>query len=141
MMQFIKAAFVVLTIGPFALGSTPTMAQGQNCPRSGMCPAGQCAKDGGRLACDTANCSASNCRGDRSGRSGPATSKAQFCSVWHAVCNRVCRDGALCVGKCQQRHNTCNSTGCFDLWDRNRCFSNPRDVELTDPKYYRSGIR
>ena len=66
----------------------------------------------------------------------PAANRSAFCGVWTNVCKRVCKDGpALCGPKCGDRAGTCRRTGCFDLWSVQRCDSNPRDVDLTDPKY------
>jgi hypothetical protein len=67
----------------FAVGSasafTPTP---MNCPKGGMCPAGQCAKDGGPRACNVDNCSAANCRSSKGQLAQP---RKQTCSYMRCI--------------------------------------------------------
>jgi hypothetical protein len=66
----------------------------------------------------------------------PAANKGAFCGSWGKVCLRICtEDATSCANKCAQRKNACIASGCFNLWTRDRCFSNPQDVALTDPKF------
>ena len=64
----------------------------------------------------------------------PAKSKGAFCGVWNAVCKRVCVQRGLC-GTCGSLHSGCLASGCFNFQSGARCWSNPADVALTDPKF------
>lgn len=64
----------------------------------------------------------------------PAQTIGQFCATWNNVCKRVCTQSGLC-GTCPSLYQGCLASGCFNFRSGARCFSNPRDVELTDPKY------
>ncbi|MCC6494167.1 MAG: hypothetical protein IT424_14230 [Pirellulales bacterium] len=57
MLKFIALAAVAASIGI----ATETFAQGRDRVNGGYCPAGTCAKNGGRYAANTKNCSAANC--------------------------------------------------------------------------------
>jgi hypothetical protein len=76
-MKTVAMAVIVATLSVSAI---PALAQsakwssrGPGSAKSGYCPAGTCAKDGGLRAINLANCSAANCR--HSGSSGAAKSK------------------------------------------------------------------
>lgn len=88
----------------------------------------------GRLLCVTVVAILSVSVSPTSAHAQPAKTIGQFCSTWNNVCKRVCTQSGMC-GTCPSLHQGCLSSGCFNFRSGARCFNNPRDVELTDPKY------